>query len=115
MLRIATLVLATALFTLPAAAQTKGKSETAPGQIGVTPGQTQDNAAVAQRHLAPGRVQDDPGGAKSSQSGYSATKHQSRFNEEEIECSGRAAATGTAALSFAAFIRPPTNAHWLQE
>jgi len=55
--------LVVALFSLPAAAQTKGKSPTAPGQSGVTPGQ-QQTAPGGAKDLAPGQQQTTPGGAK---------------------------------------------------
>jgi hypothetical protein len=65
MIRIAALVVAAALFSLPAAAQpaTKGKSDTAPGQTQTTPGQQQTTPGGA-KDLAPGQKQTQPGGAK---------------------------------------------------
>ena len=63
MIRITAIVLAGALFSLPAAAQTKGKSSTAPGQAGTTPGQTQTTPGGA-KALAPGQLQTAPGRAK---------------------------------------------------
>jgi hypothetical protein len=54
-----------AFFALPAAAQnaTKGKSSTAPGQTGLTPGQEKPDQGGA-KNLAPGQKQTEPGGAK---------------------------------------------------
>jgi hypothetical protein len=63
MKRMTALVLAAAFFSVPAAAQTKGKSATAPGNAGTTPGQ-QQSAPGAAKNLAPGQVQTGPGGAK---------------------------------------------------
>jgi hypothetical protein len=61
MMRIAALMLVAALFSLPAAAQptNKGRSETAPGQTGQTPGQLHTAPGGA-----PGQLQTTPGGAK---------------------------------------------------
>ena len=60
-MRIAALTLVAALFSLPAAAQptNKGRSETAPGQTGQTPGQLHTAPGGA-----PGQMQTTPGGAK---------------------------------------------------
>jgi hypothetical protein len=62
MMRIAALGVAAALFTLPAVAQTKGKSTTAPGQATSphpAPGQTDDP-----KTNAPGQKKPDDGSAK---------------------------------------------------
>jgi hypothetical protein len=63
MKHLTALALAIALFSLPAAAQNKGKSPTAPGQTGLTPGQ-QQTAPGGAKDLAPGQQQTTPGGAK---------------------------------------------------
>jgi hypothetical protein len=63
MVRIAAIAVAAALFSLPAAAQNKGKSGTAPGQAQTTPGR-QQTAPGGARDLAPGQIQTEPGGAK---------------------------------------------------
>jgi hypothetical protein len=62
MIRIAALAVAAALFTLPAVAQTKGKSSTAPGQDTTTqpaPGHTTDP-----KKNAPGQLKPDDQSAK---------------------------------------------------
>jgi hypothetical protein len=62
MIRIAALAVAAALVSLPAIAQTKGKSSTAPGQDTTThpaPGQTSDP-----KKNAPGQLKPDDGSAK---------------------------------------------------
>ena len=60
MLRIGTfaLALATVLFTVPAMAQNT-KSQTAPGQTGVTPGQQTQTTPGSAKDFAPGRLQGD--------------------------------------------------------
>ena len=65
MKRIVAIAIAAAFFAFPAAAQnaTKGKSNTAPGQTGSTPGQEKPDQAGA-KTLAPGQNQAEPGGAK---------------------------------------------------
>jgi hypothetical protein len=63
MIRITALALAAVLFSFPVAAQTKGKSSTAPGQTQSTPGQQQKTPGGA-KDLAPGQLQTTPGGAK---------------------------------------------------
>jgi hypothetical protein len=62
---IVAIVIAAAFFAFPAAAQdaTKGKSSTAPGQTGVTPGHEQTEPGGA-KNFAPGQKQTEPGGAK---------------------------------------------------
>ena len=76
MIRIAALAVATALFSLPAAAQpaTKGKSDTAPGQTHTTPGQQQTTPGGA-KNLAPGQKQTEPGGAKNLAPGAGQRKN----------------------------------------
>jgi hypothetical protein len=61
---VATLI-AAAFFAFPAAAQdaTKGKSSTAPGLTGLTPGHEQKQPGGA-KDFAPGQKQAEPGGAK---------------------------------------------------
>jgi hypothetical protein len=59
MVRITTLAAATALLILPAAAQSKGKSTTSPGQTESTPGRQQTAPGGA-----PGQMQTESGGAK---------------------------------------------------
>jgi hypothetical protein len=73
MMRIVTLVLAIALFSCPAAAQNKGKSDTAPGRTGITPGQSQEAPGGA-KSLAPGQKQTEPGGAKDINPGSTQRK-----------------------------------------
>jgi hypothetical protein len=64
MIRIVVALVATAaLISIPAAAQPKGKSRTAPGQTQSTPGQEQGTPGGA-RDLAPGQKQTEPGSAK---------------------------------------------------
>jgi hypothetical protein len=63
MIRIAALAVAAALVSLPATAQTKGKSSIAPGQTQITPGQQQTTPGGA-KDLAPSQTQTQPGGAK---------------------------------------------------
>jgi hypothetical protein len=63
MKRIAALAVAAALFSFPAAAQTKGKSTTAPGHAGTSPGQQQTTPGTA-KNFAPGQNQATPGEAK---------------------------------------------------
>jgi hypothetical protein len=61
MLRIATFVIAALLLSVPAGAQGKGKSGSAPGRNDATPGQMPGAA----KDNAPGRLQGDvPGSAK---------------------------------------------------
>ena len=62
---IVAIAIAAAFFAFPAAAQnaTKGKSRTAPGQTGLTPGQEKPDQGGA-KNLAPGQKQTEPGGAK---------------------------------------------------
>ena len=76
MIRIAALAVATAFFSLPAAAQpgTKGKSDTAPGQTHTTPGQQQTTPGGA-KNLAPGQKQTEPGGAKNFAPGAGQRKN----------------------------------------
>jgi hypothetical protein len=64
MYRVFALAVAAALFTLPAVAQTKGKSGTAPGQTEITPGQQQQGTPGGAKAFAPGQIQTQPGGAK---------------------------------------------------
>jgi|GraSoiStandDraft_4_1057263.scaffolds.fasta_scaffold544112_2 hypothetical protein len=59
MIRLVALAMSAALISVPAIAQEKGKSETAPGQTGKTPGQKQK---------APGQAKDYAPGSKSSKS-----------------------------------------------
>jgi hypothetical protein len=63
MFRIVAIAVLTALFSVPAIAQTKGKSGTAPGQNQPTPGHLQTVPGGA-KDLAPGREQLAPGAAK---------------------------------------------------
>jgi len=65
MIRMTAFVLLVALFGLPAIAQTKGRSVTAPGQTQSTPGQAQGTPGNA-KTLAPGQLQQQgqPGDAK---------------------------------------------------
>jgi len=69
------LILLVILFSLPAAAQTKGRSGTAPGQVGAgtAPGQKQTAPGNA-KTLAPGQVQTTPGGAKNLSPGAGQRK-----------------------------------------
>jgi hypothetical protein len=62
---IVAIAIAAAFFAFPAAAQdaTKGKSSTAPGKTGSTPGHEQTQPGGA-KNLAPGQMQTEPGGAK---------------------------------------------------
>ena len=62
---IGAVVIVAAFFAFSAAAQdvTKGKSSTAPGQTGLTPGQKQTQPGGA-KGFAPGQKQTEPGGAK---------------------------------------------------
>src|SRR5258705_4449397 len=62
---IVAIVIAAAFFAFPVAAQdaTKGRSSTAPGQTGLTPGHEQTEPGGA-KNLAPGHKQTEPGGAK---------------------------------------------------
>lgn len=66
-MRIVIVALASLLLTLPAAAQTtipKGKSDTAPGQTGKTPGQKQQKSTdKTGKDFAPGQNQKKSGGA----------------------------------------------------
>lgn len=66
MKRIAALAIAVTFLSLPAAAQTKGKSGSAPGIAGTTPGQTQ-TAPGGAKDLAPGRSDLPPPGKAQSQ------------------------------------------------
>jgi hypothetical protein len=61
MKRSAALLIATALVAAPAAAQTKGKSGTAPGKAETTPGQMQNTPGDA-KTFAPGRSDNPPPG-----------------------------------------------------
>jgi hypothetical protein len=65
MIRMTAFALLVALFSFPAIAQNKGKSGTAPGQVGVgtAPGQQQTAPGDA-KTFAPGQNQTAPGGAK---------------------------------------------------
>lgn len=64
MKRLLALTVAALFAATPAVAQS-GKSETAPGQTGKTPGQMQqDRAGKTGKDYAPGRKQDEPGDAK---------------------------------------------------
>ena len=62
---IVAVAIAAAFFAFPAAAQnaTKGKSSTAPGQTGLTPGQEKPDQGGA-KNFAPGQNQTEPGGAR---------------------------------------------------
>ena len=62
---ILAIAIAAAFLAFPAAAQnaTKGKSSTAPGQTGLTPGQEKPDQGGA-KNFAPGQKQTEPGGAK---------------------------------------------------
>jgi hypothetical protein len=55
------LLIATVFLAVPAAAQTKGKSETAPGRTDSTPGQMQQDPGDAKK-FAPGRSDNPPPG-----------------------------------------------------
>jgi hypothetical protein len=66
MKRLAALTIAALSAISPVAAQTAspGKSDTAPGQTGKTPGQMQqNNSGKTGKDYAPGRKQDEPGDA----------------------------------------------------
>ena len=62
---IGAMAIAAAFVAFPAAAQdaTKGKSSTAPGQTGLSPGHEQTQPGGA-KGFAPGQKQLEPGGAK---------------------------------------------------
>jgi hypothetical protein len=85
MMRIAALLMATALFTLPSAAQDNGKSDSAPGRTGVTPGQSQQSPGGA-RDLAPGQRQTEPGGAKDINPGSDVSSLRAKL---EAQCAHR--------------------------
>jgi hypothetical protein len=69
------IVIAAAFFAFPAAAQNtnKGKSSTAPGQTGLTPGHEQSEPGGA-KTFAPGQKQAEPGGAKDDAPGSAQRK-----------------------------------------
>jgi hypothetical protein len=85
MMRIAALLLATALFTLPSAAQDKGNSDRAPGQTGTTPGRSQQSPAGA-KDLAPGQRQAEAGGAKDINPGSDIASLRAK---REAQCAHR--------------------------
>ncbi len=63
-MRLIALTVATLFAVTPAVAQS-GKSETAPGQTGKTPGQMQqDKPGTTGKDFAPGQKQTEPGGAR---------------------------------------------------
>ena len=57
------LAIVAALFSAPATAQTKGRSATAPGHLGTTPGQQHTPGMGGAKAFAPGQLQAAPGGA----------------------------------------------------
>jgi hypothetical protein len=74
-MRILAIAAATVFLAGSARAQS-GKSDTAPGQTGKTPGQMQqDNAGKTGKDYAPGRKQTEPGGAKDINPGSKQRKN----------------------------------------
>jgi hypothetical protein len=61
---IVAIAIAAAFFALPAAAQNNGKSGTAPGHTGLTPGHEQQAEPGGAKNFAPGQKQAEPGDAK---------------------------------------------------
>lgn len=77
-MRIIAITIATVLFAAPASAQTTkspGKSDTAPGQTGKTPGQKQQKSDTKTgKDFAPGQNQKKPGDAKNINPGSTQRK-----------------------------------------
>ena len=77
-MRIVLIALASLLLSPPAAAQpttSKGKSDTAPGQTGKTPGQPQQkDTKKTGKDFAPGQNQKKPGDAKNINPGSTQRK-----------------------------------------